>query len=107
MEPDALAGVQEVVQAGLAEPGKELVASVYRRALRIAYRDPIEVGDLAVNGRDLEKIGIRGPVVGQTLRWLLESVINDPVANSGEILLEMARKRAGSGSEEDGPHHGQ
>jgi len=92
-------------QAGLAAPRAELVASVYRRALRIAYRDPIEVADLAVNGRDLEKIGIRGPEVGRTLRLLLESVINDPAANSRESLLDAARKRVESQSEEDGPQH--
>ena len=88
-------------QAGLATPRRELVASVYRRAVRIAYRDPIEIGDLAVNGRDLEKIGITGPAVGKTLRWLLESVINDPATNSGEILLGMARKRVDPESNED------
>ena len=80
-------------QAGLAAPRMELVQSVYRRALRIAYRDAIEVADLAVNGRDLEKIGITGPGVGKTLRWLLETVINDPAANSRESLLDAARKR--------------
>ena len=80
-------------QAGLAAPGKELVASVYRRAIKIAYRDAIEVQDLAVNGRDLERIGITGPAVGKTLRSLLETVINDPAANSREHLLDAARKR--------------
>ena len=77
--------------AGLAAPSAERVRSVYRRAVRTAYRDPIEVGDLAVSGRDLEKIGLTGPSVGKTLRSLLESVINDPAANSRERLLEMAR----------------
>jgi len=66
---------------------------------------PAEVADLAVNGRDLEKIGIRGPEVGRTLRLLLESVINDPAANSRESLLDAARKRVESQSEEDGPQH--
>ena len=92
-------------QAGLAAPRADLVASVYRRALRIAYRDPIEVADLAINGRDLEKIGITGPGVGRTLRSLLETVINDPAANSRESLLDAARKRVESRSEEDGPQH--
>jgi tRNA nucleotidyltransferase (CCA-adding enzyme) len=91
-------------QAGLAAPSRERVASVYRRAVRIAYRDPIEVSDLAVNGRDLEKIGISGPVVGQTLRSLLESVINDPASNSRTELLEAARRHiAGTPHAEGGP----
>ncbi len=76
--------------AGLSAPDAKWVRSVYRRALRIAYRDPIEIGDLAVNGRDLEKIGITGPAVGKTLRSLLETVINDPAANSHTGLLERA-----------------
>jgi tRNA nucleotidyltransferase/poly(A) polymerase len=76
--------------AGVNAPDAMRVMSVYRRALRIAYRDPIEVGDLAVNGRDLEKIGITGPAVGRTLRSLLETVINDPAANSHTDLLERA-----------------
>ena len=92
-------------QAGIAAPRADLVASVYRRALRIAYRDPIEVADLAVNGRDLEKIGITGPGVGRTLRSLLETVINDPAANTRASLLDAARKRVESRSEEDGPQH--
>ena len=78
-------------EAGIAAPRPGNVASAYRRALRIAYRDPIEVADLAVNGRDLEKIGMAGPVVGRTLRKLLDVVITDPAANSRTGLLEHAR----------------
>ena len=79
--------------AGVAAPSEERARSVYRRAIRVAYRDPIEVGDLAINGRDLEKIGIAGPEVGRTLRWLLESVINDPKSNERAALLESAGRR--------------
>jgi tRNA nucleotidyltransferase/poly(A) polymerase len=71
-------------------PDEKLIRSVYRRAVRIAYRDAIEVGDLAVNGSDLGKIGISGPSVGKTLRSLLETVINDPAANSRTRLLDLA-----------------
>ncbi len=77
--------------AGLPAPSARAVASAYRRAVRIAYRDPIEVTDLAVNGRDLEKIGLVGPLVGQTLRKLLELVITDPAANSRVGLMETAK----------------
>jgi len=76
--------------AGLVAPSAERIRSVYRRAVRIAYRDPIEIGDLAVNGRDLEKLGITGPAVGRTLRSLMETVINDPAANSRHDLLSLA-----------------
>jgi tRNA nucleotidyltransferase (CCA-adding enzyme) len=93
-------------QAGIAAPSAERVRSVYRRAVRIAYRDAIEVGDLAVNGRDLEKMGITGPAVGKTLRSLLESVINDPAVNSRERLLEAARAGSSSLLNEGGPQNG-
>ncbi|MEO7367938.1 MAG: CCA tRNA nucleotidyltransferase [Gemmatimonadaceae bacterium] len=88
--------------AGMSAPRTKNVASAYRRAIRIAYRDPIEVGDLAVNGRDLEKLGMAGPSVGRTLRKLLELVINDPAANSRTGLLDNAQLmlddiRAGTG----------
>jgi tRNA nucleotidyltransferase (CCA-adding enzyme) len=81
-------------EAGLPAPSKSRVASVYRRAIRIAYRDPIEIADLGVAGGDLERIGIRGPAVGRTLRWLVQEVINDPALNTHERLLAMARGEA-------------
>ncbi len=81
-------------EAGLPAPPKARVASVYRRAIRIAYRDPIEVADLSVTGGDLERIGIRGPAVGRTLRWLVQKVINEPALNTHERLLALARDAA-------------
>ena len=85
--------------AGLPAPSKERVASVYRRAVRIAYRDPIDVSDLAIGGSDLERIGIRGPAVGRALRSLLEKVINDPNLNTHDRLLAIASGEFAS----DGP----
>lgn len=81
--------------AGQDAPPAALVHSVYRRAVRIAYRDAIEIGDLAVDGRDMEKLGLKGPAVGVTLRKLLETVITDPASNSREILLALAATSAG------------
>jgi hypothetical protein len=66
------------------------VSSIYRRAIRIAYRDPIDVSDLAIGGTDLERIGITGPAVGRALRDLLEKVINDPNVNTHDRLLAIA-----------------
>lgn len=76
--------------AGLPAPSKNRVASVYRRAMRVAYRDPIDVSDLAIGGSDLERLGITGPAVGRALRSLLEKVINDPSVNSHDRLLAIA-----------------
>jgi tRNA nucleotidyltransferase (CCA-adding enzyme) len=78
-------------QAGDPAPYKQTIASVYKRAIKIAYKDPIELSDLAIDGSDLEKIGITGPAVGVTLRKLLDAVISDPRLNNGAKLLEMAK----------------
>ena len=62
------------------------------RAIR-DRRDPLTRGDLAVGGRDLEAIGIRGRAVGETLAALLDRVLEDPSANTRERLLQLARER--------------
>lgn len=77
-------------KAGAAAPTRERVASVYRRAVRIAYRDPIEVGDLAIDGSDLERLGLSGPPVGRMLQRLLSVVVEDPSMNTVERLTELA-----------------
>jgi tRNA nucleotidyltransferase (CCA-adding enzyme) len=56
-------------------------------------RDPLTRGDLAVDGRDLESLGIHGRTVGETLAALLDRVLEDPAANTRERLLELARER--------------
>jgi tRNA nucleotidyltransferase/poly(A) polymerase len=76
--------------AGITVPSDARVSSVYRRAIRVAYRDPIEVADLAIDGTDLEKMGITGRAVGRVLRNLLQNVINDPAVNTRERLLALA-----------------
>lgn len=81
-------------ESGLPAPTRERVTSVYRRAVRIAYRDPVEVSDLAVNGNDLLAIGIRGKHLGDTLRLLLQEVLEDPSRNTREFLLEQAERVA-------------
>ncbi len=68
------------------------VGALYRRAIRIAYRDPIEVADLAVDGGDLLTAGVpSGPQVGRALHSLLQQVLADPALNTREQLLARAR----------------
>jgi tRNA nucleotidyltransferase (CCA-adding enzyme) len=67
--------------------------AVYRRALRVAYRDPVEVADLAVDGDDLlREAGLAaGPAIGATLRRLLAWVVEEPARNTRDQLVEAAR----------------
>jgi tRNA nucleotidyltransferase (CCA-adding enzyme) len=77
-------------EAGKPVPTKGRVESVYRRAVRIAYRDPVELADLAVNGDDLLALGIQGKRLGEVLRTLLAAVIEDPSRNRRDELLQLA-----------------
>lgn len=72
-------------------PTRSQISSLYRRAIRIAYNSPIEIGDLAIGGEDLQAIGLKGPAIGKTLARLLDAVITDPSINTREKLLQMAK----------------
>jgi tRNA nucleotidyltransferase (CCA-adding enzyme) len=73
--------------------------SLYRRAWRAALRDPVETGDLAIDGGDLMQAGIKaGPLLGAALRSLLDWVLDDPARNTHDQLLARARELAGEQS---------
>jgi tRNA nucleotidyltransferase/poly(A) polymerase len=73
-------------------PSPRIVARMYRRATRVAFRDPVAIGDLAIDGDDLRVIGVApGPRVGSMLRALLDLVIEDPALNDRGALLDLAR----------------
>jgi tRNA nucleotidyltransferase (CCA-adding enzyme) len=64
---------------------------VYRRLMQIAFHDPIEIADLAVDGDDLRRAGVAaGPQLGRTLQRLIDAVIDDPSRNTTETLLALA-----------------
>lgn len=78
--------------AAAAAPAPARVKSLYRRAMRIAFRDPVEIGDLAVDGDDLRAAGIPpGPTLGKVLLLLLDDVLADPSRNARDWLLARAR----------------
>lgn len=77
-------------EQGREVPSPSLVRDIYRRIVRIAYRDPIAIGDLAVNGTDLQEAGIQGKRLGIVLRALLKDVIADPALNTRDSLLKLA-----------------
>jgi hypothetical protein len=62
----------------------------YRRVLRSAFRDPVELGDLAVDGEALHVAGIaEGPEMGWALQRLLDAVLENPALNTVEGLLRL------------------
>lgn len=64
----------------------------YRRAIAVAYRDPVSIADLAVDGEDLARAGVgSGRAVGDTLRRLLDHVLEHPEDNRMESLLALVR----------------
>ncbi|HEY0779634.1 MAG TPA: CCA tRNA nucleotidyltransferase [Gemmatirosa sp.] len=81
-----------------AVPTASRVRWTYRRLVRIAYRDAIELADLAVSGRDLAGAGVpAGPAVGATLRQLLDDVVEEPARNGRAWLLGRAAELVGRG----------
>ncbi|MGH7665073.1 MAG: CCA tRNA nucleotidyltransferase [Gemmatimonadaceae bacterium] len=79
--------------AGLPSPPAVAIAALYARALRIAFRDPVELGDLAIDGDDLRSAGIPGgPGLGSILRTLLAEILDDPRLNTRDRLLARARE---------------
>ena len=81
--------------AGQKAPSVAAVAGLIRRALRIAFTDPIAIADLAVSGDDLREAGMQpGPVLGRILHRLLGRVLDDPALNRHDRLLTLARAMA-------------
>jgi tRNA nucleotidyltransferase (CCA-adding enzyme) len=76
-------------KAGKPYPDIRSVERLYRRMQRIAFRDPIELRDLAVDGDDLKAAGIAGGrELGQVLQALLKRVLEDPSLNRTDWLLQ-------------------
>jgi len=83
-------------------PVAELEGSA--RGLKDAINDvrasgaPLSQSDLAVDGVDLLKAGVpEGPRVGQVLKQLLDTVLNEPERNTRKCLLEMVEKAGRDG----------
>ena len=65
---------------------------LHRAVLAVAWRDPIAIADLAVDGDDLRATGIAdGRAIGETLQRLLRLVLEDPGRNRRDLLLDAAR----------------
>lgn len=56
--------------------------------------EAVKIQDLAVNGRDLMKLGYKaGPILGKVLGEMLELVINQEIKNEKDDLLKYAKER--------------
>jgi tRNA nucleotidyltransferase (CCA-adding enzyme) len=74
-------------------PAERAVRTLYRRMLGAAFRDPIDLGSLAVDGDDLRRAGIpAGPGLGKILQALLAAVLEDPARNATDWLLHEAKR---------------
>jgi tRNA nucleotidyltransferase (CCA-adding enzyme) len=87
--------------AGEGAPAPDAARALYRRAVRSAYRDPVEAADLAVTGDDLVGAGVPpGPLLGKILHCLLDRVLDDPRRNTRDLLLALVPEcgRAAAGA---------
>jgi tRNA nucleotidyltransferase (CCA-adding enzyme) len=79
-------------ERGERAPPSGAVHSLYRRGVRIAFRDPVALADLAVDGDDVRAAGIPpGPAIGRVLSRLLDVVVDDPAKNRRDVLLEIVQ----------------
>lgn len=58
----------------------------------IAENEALSVSDLEINGFDLIQLGFKGREIGDTLKLLLENVIDENITNDKASLLEFAEK---------------
>ena len=71
----------------------EEITQLQKRISEVRAKDmALKITDLAVKGDDLEKIGVKaGPQMGKVLKFLLDIVLEDPLMNTKEKLLEAAK----------------
>lgn len=69
------------------------ITILQRRISEVRREDmALKVTDLDITGEDLMNIGIeKGPRIGEILKELLEMVLDDPILNNKEKLLEKAK----------------
>ncbi len=88
------------VGSGLPRDAGRLAELRARVALELDSGAPLDLRSLAVDGTDLmTEFGWQpGPIVGATLRRLLDRVIADPTLNTRERLLSLARSMVAADS---------
>jgi tRNA nucleotidyltransferase (CCA-adding enzyme) len=82
-------------ECGDAAPTPRQWRALHRALLRVAFRDPLDIADLAVDGDDLRRGGIpHGPALGRVLQGLVAFVLEDPARNTPDQLLPEATRLA-------------
>ncbi len=82
------------------QPVDDLLDLRQRLRMEIDQHAPFSLKDLAINGDDLQRLGIpSGPRLGQILQTLLRRVLDDPSCNTRTHLLALARSEGGLQSE--------
>ena len=74
----------------------EEITILQKRISEVLHQDmALKITDLKIRGEDLVAIGVKeGPQLGSILRELLDIVIDDPMLNTKEKLLEKAKQLA-------------
>ena len=76
-----------------AVPAARAVRALYRRSLRAALTEPVDLRDLAVDGDDLRRAGVPpGPLLGKLLASLLDQVLENPELNTRDALLAVVKQ---------------
>jgi poly(A) polymerase/tRNA nucleotidyltransferase (CCA-adding enzyme) len=84
-------------------PIDDLLALRQRLQGEIDRKVPLSLQDLAINGHDLQRLGIPpGPRLGQILQALLQRVLNDPACNTREYLLTAVQSECAHNMPEGG-----
>lgn len=88
----ALRRADAVATAGIPADLRALAAFRSRIDAVLARGAALSLKDLAIDGEDLAALGVpRGPVMGEILKELLETVLDDPGQNGRDVLLRLAK----------------
>ena len=90
----------DVIGSGKARP-PVLIAEYFREVAGKMKAEgiPMSPADLAISGKDLQDLGLRGPQIGQVLQKLVELCAGSPEQNTPKRLLAQARGLAKNAGE--------
>lgn len=78
------------------QPVDDLLHLRQRLQTEVDQQAPLSLKDLAINGHDLQRLGLPpGPHMGQILQTLLRHVLDDPSCNTPPHLLALAQAAGG------------